>query len=149
MKKCNLNFFWITIPFLIAYVIFVLKTPNHIYWNSSPVWLELRIIVILYWIFIIYRFRWKNDPKKSWHPHFFLQGLIAGGGFAIIILLLPKFYRSSANQYIGTFSAYSFISGLWASPEKKSFHGLLAGFSCLLYQLLIDFLCHIWWGYVV
>ncbi|MCP4213040.1 MAG: hypothetical protein GY765_00200 [bacterium] len=148
MKKLKFNFYWITVPFIFSYFIFVLKTPGHVYWNASPAWEELRIIIILFWTYTIYRFRWENDSIKCWSPYSFLLGVFAGGGIVIIYLMLQNIYQSSMDHLFGSLAAYSMISGIWASSEKRKSHAVLAGFSCFIYQLIIDFIAHTWWGYV-
>lgn len=145
MKNKNL-FFVIIVPFIIAYINYVYKTPGHVFNNSSPFWETGRILIFIFWVAVIYFTRWNNKEKKAWSPANFLIGWLVGGGFFFLYL---AFARDFLQPQLANMAFISLLSGLFASSSSSYLRAALMSFVFLIMQIFLHELVFLKWSYIV
>lgn len=124
-------FLVISVPFLIAYIYYVFKTPGVIFNNSAPYWEIGRIGIFLFWIAVIYYLRWMPNIINAWSPNNFLIACFPGGGFLFLVIAYTGAWW---HPPVGIVSSSSLLSGLFASSSLSYSRAFWVGFFFLFMQ---------------
>ena len=141
----RIMFLKVATPFAVAYLTFVAATPAEYFFSSSPVWRSVRIGIVIFWLWLMFLF--KYGPKRRWRWDRFTTGFLSCGGVSAIIFFGSIVLGRADSRWgvWGSLGTYAMLSGLWGATSASIRSAIVQGVLFFALQLVVDAVLHVPW----